>query len=131
VSAIDHGFDLRLDQTKGYKIGICCFSAKHAALSDKGVCQLYVLEVNWKIRNIKDSTCTPKFWIQQLLCNHLKEDDDVTRSTMSSQGKNTPCLTFIMDGLMLYYIKLFLHLAKVDKRLISILLILPMRIYYD
>ena len=29
---------------------------------------------------------TPKFWIQQFLCNHLKEDDDVTRSTMSSQG---------------------------------------------
>lgn len=79
----------------------------------------------------KDSTCTPTFWIQQFLCNHLKEDDDVTRSTMSSQGKNTPCLTFIMDGLMLYYIKLFLHLAKVDWGLISILLILPMRIYYD
>jgi hypothetical protein len=34
----------------------------------------------------KDSTCTPTFWIQQFLCNHLKEDDDVTRSTMSSQG---------------------------------------------
>ena len=42
------------------------------------------------------------------------DDDDVTRSTISYQGKNTLCQTFIMDGLMLYYIKLFLHLAKVD-----------------
>jgi hypothetical protein len=32
------------------------------------------------------------------LCNHLKDDDDVTRSTISHQGKNTPCQTFIMDG---------------------------------
>jgi hypothetical protein len=29
------------------------------------------------------------------LCNHLKDDDDVTRSTISHQGKNTPCQTFI------------------------------------
>jgi hypothetical protein len=47
------------------------------------------------------------------LCNHLKDDDDVTRSTISYQGKNTPCQTFIMDGLRLYYIKLFLHLTTV------------------
>ena len=26
------GFEPRSDQTKDYKIGICCFSAKHAAL---------------------------------------------------------------------------------------------------
>jgi hypothetical protein len=30
--AVDHGFELRSGQTKDYKIGICCFSAKHAAL---------------------------------------------------------------------------------------------------
>ena len=31
----DHGFEPRSVQTKGYKIGICCFSAKHAALRRK------------------------------------------------------------------------------------------------
>ena len=34
-SAIDCEFELRSDQTKDYKIGISCFSAKHAALSRK------------------------------------------------------------------------------------------------
>ena len=29
-SAVDRWFELRSDQTKDYKIGICCFSAKHA-----------------------------------------------------------------------------------------------------
>ena len=32
LSAIDHGFKPRSGQTKDYKIGICCLSAKHAAL---------------------------------------------------------------------------------------------------
>jgi hypothetical protein len=31
-SAVDQGFDHQSGQTKDYKIGICCFSAKHAAL---------------------------------------------------------------------------------------------------
>ena len=31
-SAVDHGFEPQLGQTKDFKIGICCFSAKHAAL---------------------------------------------------------------------------------------------------
>ena len=31
-NAVDHGFESRSGQTKDYKIGICCFSAKHAAL---------------------------------------------------------------------------------------------------
>ena len=34
-SAVDRGFDPRSGQTKDYKIGICCFSAKHAALRRK------------------------------------------------------------------------------------------------
>jgi hypothetical protein len=32
MSAVDRGFEPRSGQTKEYKIGICCFSAKHAAL---------------------------------------------------------------------------------------------------
>ena len=34
-SALDRGFDPRSVQTKDYKFGICCFSAKHAALRRK------------------------------------------------------------------------------------------------
>jgi hypothetical protein len=34
-SGIDCGFKLRSGQTKDYKIGICYFSAKHAALRRK------------------------------------------------------------------------------------------------
>ena len=34
-SAVDRGFDPRYGQTKDYKIGICCFSAKHSALRSK------------------------------------------------------------------------------------------------
>jgi hypothetical protein len=33
LSAVDYGFYPCSGQTKDYVIGICCFSAKHAALS--------------------------------------------------------------------------------------------------
>ena len=33
--AVDRGSEPQSDQTKDYKIGICCFSAKHAALGSK------------------------------------------------------------------------------------------------
>jgi hypothetical protein len=35
-SAVDCGFEPRSGQTKDYTNGICCFSAKHAALRRKG-----------------------------------------------------------------------------------------------
>ena len=34
-SVVDRGFKFRLSQTKDYKIGICCFSVKQAALRRK------------------------------------------------------------------------------------------------
>jgi hypothetical protein len=34
-SAVDCGFELLSGQAKDYKIGICCFSAKHTALRRK------------------------------------------------------------------------------------------------
>jgi hypothetical protein len=34
-SAADHGFEPQLGKAKDYKIGICCFSAKDAALRRK------------------------------------------------------------------------------------------------
>ena len=42
-NAIDRGFEPRSGQTKDYKIGICCFSAKHAALRRKSK--------DWLVRN--------------------------------------------------------------------------------
>jgi len=33
--AVDPGFEPRSDQTRDYKIGICCFSAKHTSLRRK------------------------------------------------------------------------------------------------
>jgi hypothetical protein len=35
LSVVDRGFEPQWGQTKDYKIGICCFSAKHAALRRK------------------------------------------------------------------------------------------------
>ena len=35
ASAVDRGFEPRSGHTKDYKIGICCFSAKHVALRSK------------------------------------------------------------------------------------------------
>jgi hypothetical protein len=34
-SAVDHGFEYRSGQIKYYEIGMCCFSAKQAALRRK------------------------------------------------------------------------------------------------
>jgi hypothetical protein len=36
LSKVDREFESRSGQTKDYKIGICCFSAKPAALRRKG-----------------------------------------------------------------------------------------------
>ena len=35
-SAVDRGFEFQSVQTKDYRIGMCCFSAKHTALRRKG-----------------------------------------------------------------------------------------------
>ena len=35
LSVVDHGFEPQSGKTKDYKIGIYCFSAKHAGLSRK------------------------------------------------------------------------------------------------
>jgi hypothetical protein len=34
-SEVDCGFQSLLSQTKDYKIGICCFSAKHATIGER------------------------------------------------------------------------------------------------
>ena len=42
-SVVDRGFEPRSGQTKDYKIGICCFTAKYAALRRKSK--------DWLVRN--------------------------------------------------------------------------------
>ena len=42
-SAVDRGFQPRAGQTKDYEIGMCCFSAKHAASRRKSK--------DWLVRN--------------------------------------------------------------------------------
>ena len=48
-SAVDRGFEPRSCQTKDYKNGICCFSAKHAALRRKSK--------DWLARNQDNVSC--------------------------------------------------------------------------
>jgi hypothetical protein len=48
-SAVDRGFESRPGQTEDYKIGICCCSAKHAALRRKSK--------DWLARNQDVSEC--------------------------------------------------------------------------
>jgi hypothetical protein len=54
-SAVDRGFEPRSGQTKDYKIGICCFSAKHAAVRSKSI--------DWLARNQNSvERCQPAYW---------------------------------------------------------------------
>ena len=45
-SEVDRGFEPRSGQTKEYKIGICCISAKHSALRGKSK--------DWLARNLNN-----------------------------------------------------------------------------
>jgi hypothetical protein len=44
-SGVDRGFEPRSDQIKDYKIGICCFSTKHAALRRKSKDWLVIISL--------------------------------------------------------------------------------------
>ena len=58
-SVVDRGFQPRTGQTKDYKIGICCFSAKHAALRRKSK--------DWLVRNQNNVTEWSDMSIRRLL----------------------------------------------------------------
>ena len=55
--AVDGGFELWSGQTKDYKIGICCFSAKHETLRSKSKTGCLVI---W-IMCLSGATCLPVF----------------------------------------------------------------------
>jgi hypothetical protein len=57
LSVVDHGFNDKSDQTKDYKIDICCFSVKHTALRSKSK--------EWLARN-QDNDCPE--WINMSTC---------------------------------------------------------------
>ena len=59
-SAVDRGFEPRADQTKDYKIGICCFSSKHTALRRKNK--------DWLARNQNNVSEWCDMSIRGLLC---------------------------------------------------------------
>jgi hypothetical protein len=62
-SAIDCGYELRSCQSKEYKIGICCFSTKNAALRRKSK--------DWLARNQNNVSQRSDISTQWLLLAHL------------------------------------------------------------
>ena len=58
-SVVDRGFEPRSGQTKDYKIGICCFSVKHAALRRKSK--------DWLARNQENVSEWGDMFIHRLL----------------------------------------------------------------
>ena len=59
LSAVDRGFEPRSGQSKDYKIGICCFSAKHAASRRKNK--------DWLARNQDNVSEWSDIFIRRLL----------------------------------------------------------------
>jgi hypothetical protein len=59
-SAVDRGFESRSGQTNNYKIGICCFSTKHAALRSKSK--------DWLARNQNNVFEWSDWSVRGLLC---------------------------------------------------------------
>jgi hypothetical protein len=64
--AVDRGFEPRSAQTKNYKIGICCFSAKHAALRSKNK--------DWLARNQNKKPAKRPVLEQSVPQHHLIEN---------------------------------------------------------
>ena len=75
-SAVDRVFEHRSGQTKDYKIGICCFSAKHATLRRKSK--------NWLARNQ----------------NNVSEWSDMSCLQNYNGGQFWLCLTFTTTFLL-------------------------------
>jgi hypothetical protein len=82
-SAVDRGFEPRSGQTKDYEIGICCFSAKHAALRRKSK--------DWLARNQNNvSEWTDYHDITEILLKVALN----TMTPLLSLLKKLACLTF-------------------------------------
>ena len=73
-SAINRGFELRSGQTKEYKIGTCCFSAKHTTLKR-----------------------TSKDWLAQSQDNVSEWSDMSTRGLLFQFQKSTQCMGLVQS----------------------------------
>jgi hypothetical protein len=82
-SVVDHGFKPWSGQTKDYKIGICCFSAKHAALRRKSKDWLA-----WNQDNVSE-------WGDMSIHRHV---DLVLRLSDGTSGKIRDSQTCRYDG---------------------------------
>ena len=80
-SSVDRGFQPRSGQTKDYKIGICCFSAKHAALRRKSK--------DWLVRNQNNVTEWSDMSIRRLLFQWASTIKNNSLNLISSK-----CLSF-------------------------------------
>jgi hypothetical protein len=65
-SVVERGFVPRSYQTKEYEIGICCFSAKHAALRRKSKVWLARNQNNWN--SLPLNTMLSDCWVIQIGC---------------------------------------------------------------
>jgi len=69
--AVDRGFEPQMGQTKDYKIGMCCFSAKHAALRRKSK--------DWLARN----QANVSEWGDMSICGLLFQWDSTIKIQLS------------------------------------------------
>jgi hypothetical protein len=65
-SAVDCGFEPQSGQTNDYKIGICCFSAKHAALRRKSKDWLARIQDN--VSELSDMSIRGLLWKSHSAC---------------------------------------------------------------
>jgi hypothetical protein len=73
LSAVDRDIEPRSGQTKDYRIGICCFSAKHAALRRKSK--------DWLARNQNNVS----EWNDMQV--NFQWDDDEVRSVLDQHAE--------------------------------------------
>jgi hypothetical protein len=102
TSAVDRGFEPQSGKTKDYKIGICCFSAKNAALRSKSK--------DWLARNQNNvsewSECLSAdcCFSELALCKSYSACLSRTKRTSSSSHWNLPCCRHdIAEKICLYW----------------------------
>ena len=132
LSAVDHGFHARSVQTKLYTIGICCFSAKHAALQRKRKDWFALNHENVYERSVmttqglpNDYPRTTSFDKDEILANHRsfmtslnipsgKESEDLPYLYWIHKLHKTPCKERYIAGSSICSTKeLSIHLTKI------------------
>jgi hypothetical protein len=98
-SVVDGGFDHRSGQTKDHEIGMCCFSAKHAALRKKSK--------YWFVRNqnnVSEWTDMSTHWLLVQWTSTIKSNSacwSSTKRTSSSSHWSLTCSRHDIDEKLL------------------------------